>query len=132
MLLLFPAVFLIYVWLYLKKISPLYKKLGIPAFLDGYLEFEVSKVDFENIPERINRNSNYITRVGKYESTFIRTNHEDILFKGERFKILPVKVELSNLSGGLVKVRLTTFFGFSFIDHHRRYFLVKQELLGLV
>lgn len=133
MLLLYPAVALVYLYSYIYLLKPLYAKLGIPPYLNGDLDFSITNIEYEKILKNLKNNPNYqtIPQTDKFVR-FIRTNKNPIFYNGESFTILPVLIEFLPADNDTIHVHLKTGFGFSFIDHHGRYFLVQQELLDIV
>lgn len=132
-LMIYPAFVFFYFYLYYFKLKPLYRKIGIPPFLNGHLEFNINKNDLEKILNKINKNSNYILESSQNDKIiYLRNNAEPIQYRDNKYQILPVNVEFKNHHNGDVTVNLKTNFGYSIIEHHGRYYLVQQELLHML
>lgn len=132
-LLLAGLLLIFYIYYYFFSLKPLYKKIGIAPYLKGELKFEVSKDEHKKILDGIRRNNNYILcNSDELTLRYLRDNKNPILYKGETYNILPVGIEITNLSEDTIKIHLKTNFGLSFIDHHGRYYLVQQELLSFL
>lgn len=132
-LIMFPLIGAAYIWIYFFNLKPLYRKIGIPPFLKGRLEFEISKNDFNKIKYEISKNSNYILCNSEEKTMrYLRDNQQPVYYNGDSYNILPVGIDFIFQHDETVIVHLKTNFGFSFIDHHGRYYLVQQELLKMI